>query len=287
MTLFLQTAVNGIFLGGVFSAVAVGLSLIFGVMEVINFAQGEFVMLGAFTAYWIFVFLGLNPLFTCLLIFFVFSIAGYILQKTIVNYVVEAPPLMSLVLLFGIAIALRSGALYLWSGDYRAITFGLTGTYLNFFGIHVSILKFTVLIMTVSSVFGLFLFLQKTKTGTAIQATAQDKETAKLLGVNTNRVYNITFAIGIGITALGGALLASFQSIFPTMGIRYTLFAFFVVVLGGMGYLPGTLIGAMILGLSHSFITMYIGSRYVYLLTFFMLYLLLLVSPKGILGKGR
>jgi len=161
-----------------------------------------------------------------------------------------------------------------------------TGKNLPLLGAHIPVLHLITLIIALLSIYGLFIFLQKTKIGTAIEATAQDREAARLLGVDIKRIYAITFAIGAGLAALGGALLSSMFSIFPNMGITYTLLAFFVVVLGGMGYLPGTFIGALALGIAQSFIVVYLGARHTYMLTFLMLYLLLVFRPKGILGRG-
>lgn len=286
MDLFLQTAINGILLGGIYLVISLGLSLIFGVLHIINIAQGEFVMLGAYAAYWLFVFFGISPLLSFPLIFMIFFIGGYFLQKTTINRVVGAPPLISLVLLFGISLIFRNTVLYVWTADYKAVTTGWTGKNLPLFGVHVPLLRLITLIIALISIYCLSIFLQKTKIGTAIEATAQDREAARLLGVDIKKIYAITFAIGAGLAALGGALLSAIFSIFPNMGIIYTLLAFFVVVLGGMGYLPGTFIGALALGISQSFIVVYLGARHTYMLTFLMLYLLLVFRPKGILGRG-
>ncbi len=286
MDLFLQATTNGILLGGIYLVISLGLSLMFGVLHIINIAQGEFVMLGAYAAYWLFVFFGINPLFSFPLIFMIFFIGGYFLQKIAINRVIGGPPLISLVLLFGISLIFRNTALYVWTADYRAITIRWTGKHLVLFGVHVPLLHLITFIIAFISIYCLFIFLQKTKIGTAIEATAQDREAARLLGVDVKEIYATTFAIGAGLAALGGALLSSIFSIFPNMGITYTLLAFFVVVLGGMGYLPGTFIGALTLGIAQSFIVVYLGARHTYMLTFLMLYLLLVFRPKGILGKG-
>lgn len=286
MVLFLQTTVNGILLGGIYLVISLGLSLIFGVLHIINIAQGEFVMLGAYTAYWLFVFFGIDPLLSFPLIFTIFFIGGYFLQKTVINRVVGAPPLISLVLLFGISLIFRNTALYVWTADYRAVTTSWTGKSFVLLGTYIPLLRLITFIIALVSIYCLFIFLQKTKTGTAIQATAQDREAARLLGVDIKKIYAITFALGAGVAALGGALLSSIFAIFPNMGTTYTLFAFFVVVLGGMGYIPGTFVGALALGIAQSFIVVYLGARHTYMLTFLLLYLLLVFRPKGILGRG-
>ncbi len=286
MTLLLQTIINGLLLGGIYVVIAMGLSLIFGVTHEINLAHGEFVMLGGFTSYWLYAFLNFNPYFSCILIFLFFAALGYILQKYIVNKVVEAPLIISLVLLFGLSLLLRNGALYVWSADRRSVTTAFSGQYLSFWNVNISLTRVIALCMGIVCVIALLLFLGKTKTGKAIKATAQDSEAAKLLGIDTLKIYNLTFAIGIGLAALSGGLLSSIIAIHPTMGISYTLYAFFVVVIGGLGYMPGVLAGGLILGLMQSFITIYIGTRYTFLLSFLGLYFILVFRPRGIFGKG-
>jgi branched-chain amino acid transport system permease protein len=286
MEMLLQTVINGLLLGGIYVVVAIGLSLIFGVTHEINLAHGEFVMLGGFTGYWLYVFFKINPYLSCIIIFFLFGAIGYVLQKHVINRVVEAPLIISLVLLFGISLFFRNAALYVWSADRRSVSTAISGKYLTFFGANVSVSRIIALGIGIICVIGLFIFLHKTKTGKAIQATAQDSEAAKLLGIETLRIYNLAFAIGIGLTALAGGLLASIISIHPTMGVSYTLYAFFVVVIGGLGYMPGTLVGGLTLGLMQSFITIYVGAQFTFLLSFLGLYIILVLRPRGIFGKG-
>lgn len=286
MTFLSQTVINGLLLGGVYVSIAIGLSLVFGVVDIINVAQGEFVMLGAFAVYGLYAIWGLSPYVGSLIVFVVFFFVGCALQKGVINRVVEAPTLMSLALLFGFSIMIRNGALFALSADRRTIETSLSGEFLEAGGLYIPIPRLVALGISISCIVALFIFLNNTKLGTAILATSQDVQAARLMGVNTKKIYNFTFGLGIALTGLGGGLIASFRATFPTMGIQYTLFAFFVVVLGGLGYIPGALYGGLVLGLTQSFITSYISSRYVYTFSFLLLYLLLIARPQGLFGKG-
>ena len=286
MDIFFQTLINGLLLGGIYTTIALGLSLVFGVTHVINVAQGEFVMLGAYSAYVLSLFFGVDPLIAIIVIFPVFFVGGYVLQKALINRVIEAPPLISLVMLFSIAIIARNTVLYIWGPDFRSVSTNIPESNIVVYDIYIPMVRLIMFVLAIVSVVCLFLFLQRTKTGLAIRAIAQNKDAAKALGIDINKTYAITFAIGTGLTAIGGVLIATIVSIYPTMGIVYTLFAFFIVVLGGMGDLPGTLIGAFLLGIMQAFVTAYIGIRYTYLVVFMVLYVILVFRPQGILGRG-
>jgi len=284
--LFYQAILNGILLGGIYIAISVGLSFAFGVMHLINIAQGDLVMLGAFMGYWIYIFVGIDPIFTFPLIFIVFLAIGYVTQKSLVASVMGAPPLMNLVLFFGVSIAIGNAALFIWSPIARITTTELSGASLSFGGLSMPIARLLAFMFSLAMVLSLFVFLRRTKTGMAIVATAQDREAARLMGVDVEKTFAITLGIGFGTAGMAGGLICQIVSITPTMGGIYTLFAFFITVLGGMGYLPGTLVGGLLLGILQSLIITYQSTSIVYLVLFLILYLVLVFRPKGIFGKG-
>jgi branched-chain amino acid transport system permease protein len=286
---FIQAIINGILLGGIYVCISIGLSLAFGVMHIINAAQGEFVMLGAYIAYWVCSFTGVDPLFIFPLIFCIFFVIGYLIQKFLVVRIMGAPAMMSLVLFFGLSILLSNIALMVWSPISRIVTTPLSGMSISIGEISIPIVRLCAFIIALLSIYILFIFLQKTRTGLAIRASSEiigDKEAATLMGIDIGKIYAITLGLGIGMAAMAGALVSSIASITPTMGGIYTLFAFFITVLGGMGYLPGTLIGGMLLGIIQSFIITYYKINIVYFVLFFILYLVLIFRPRGIFGKG-
>ena len=286
---FIQAIINGVLLGGIYTCISIGLSFAFGVMHIINVAQGEFVMLGAFIAYWVCFFTGIDPLFTFPLTFCIFFVVGYLTQKFLVTRIMGAPALMSLVLFFGFSILLSNIALMAWSPITRIVTTPLSGAKISIGEISIPIARLWAFIIASLSVYALFLFLQKTRTGLAIMASSEiigDREAAMLMGIDVKKIHAITLGLGIGTAAMAGALVSSIASISPSMGSIYTLFAFFITVLGGMGYLPGTLVGGVLLGITQSFVITYYNINVVYFVLFLILYLVLIFRPRGIFGKG-
>lgn len=283
---FLQALINGILLGGVYAAYSAGFSLIFGVMGVVNLAHGELIMLGAFTSYWMFVAFNMDPYFTVPFAMVFLFIFGYCLQKYIINRVIEMPHIMSYILTFGIHLVVANAALQLWSHDFRSITTSYSGANAAFGGLNIPYSRLITFMMALAIIWALWFVLSKTETGRAIRATAMDKEVARLMGVNIREIYAVTFGIGAAVTGLAGASISPFVIIFPEMGLGYTITAFCVVVLGGMGYMPGALWGGLILGVAQSLAATYLSGGISVALTFLILFFVLIVRPAGIVGKG-
>lgn len=282
----LQALVNGLLLGGVYAAFSAGFSLIFGVMGVVNIANGEMVMLGAFITYFLFAILKLDPLLTLPFSLLGLFILGYGLQRLVINRVIGAPPIMSYIMTFGIHLTLANLALLAWSADPRIITTTYSGANLAVGGLTIPVIQLVTFILAFVIIAGLYVLLYRTKIGRAIQATAQDREMARLMGISVHQVYAVTFGIGSAITGLSGSLIASFRHVETGMGLPYTIIAFCVVVLGGMGYIPGALIGGLILGIVGSLSTYLFTAGWSITITFFLLYVILLLRPQGILGRG-
>jgi branched-chain amino acid transport system permease protein len=283
---FIQALVNGLLLGGVYAAFSAGFSLIFGVMGVVFIANGEMVMLGAFSSYWLFEILGLDPFLSLPFSLFLLFVLGYLLYRFIINRVVGAPAIMSYIITFGIHLSLSNLALLAWTADPRVITTGYSGLNVSLLGITLPLIHLATFGLALVIIGGLYILLYKTQLGRAIQATAQDRETARLMGISVKRVFALTFGIGTALTGVAGSLIAVIRSIEPGMGLPYTIIAFCVVVLGGMGYIPGALVGGLILGIINSLSTYFFTAGWSLAITFFLLYLLLLLRPQGILGKG-
>jgi branched-chain amino acid transport system permease protein len=285
-TVFIQAAVNGLLLGGVYAAYSAGFSLIFGVMGVVNLAHGDLVMLGAFTSYWMFRWLGMDPYLTVPFAMAILFVLGYLIQRYVINRVIELPSIMSYILTFGIHLIVANTALQLWTHDYRSITTSYSGANWELCGIHLPCARTITFLLAVLIVGALWFFLMRTETGRAIRATAMDKEVARIMGVDIRQIYAVTFGIGAAISGLAGALISPFVIIFPEMGLHYTLIAFCVVVLGGMGYMPGALWGGAVLGLAQSLSAAYLSAGISVTITFLILFLMLIFRPAGIAGKG-
>jgi branched-chain amino acid transport system permease protein len=286
MLLFLQSLINGILLGGVYAAYSAGFSLIFGVMGVVNLFHGEMVMLGAFITFWLFTLLHLDPFLSIPASMVSLFVFGYFIQRGLINRVIASPPMISYILTFGIHLIISYSALWIWTADFRTVTTRTSGSNADLVGIIVPYARLATFVVALMVVMALSLFLSKTEMGRAIQATAQDKELARLMGVKVRKVYAITFGIGAAITGLAGSLLSTYFIIYPQMGLAYTVIAFCVVVLGGMGYIPGALWGGLILGVVQSLTATYLHAGLSGALTFIILFIMLILRPAGISGKG-
>jgi branched-chain amino acid transport system permease protein len=284
--LIAQALLNGVLLGGIYAVYSAGFSLIFGVMKVINVAHGEFVMLGAFVTYWLFVLTRIDPFLTAPIAMAALFALGYLLQRLVIHRVVAAPPLMSLLLTFGISLVIANTASAVWTTDFRMVTTSYAGTNFSVGGLVVPAARVATFGVALLVVALLYAFLQKTEVGRAIRATAQDRDMARLMGVDCRRIFAMTFAVGAAITGLAGSLVTAYFPIFPNMGATYTLFAFCVVVLGGMGYIPGALWGGLALGIIQSMSGTFLSAGISFVITFVVLYLMLVLRPAGLTGRG-
>jgi len=286
MLLFLQSLINGILLGGIYAAYSAGFSLIFGVMGVVNIFHGEMVMLGAFLTYWIFTLLHVDPFLTLPLSVVSLFAFGYLIQRVLINRVVDARPMISYILTFGVHLIIAYTALWVFTADFRTVTTSYSGLNADLGGIIIPYARLATFCLALVVVTGLYILLYRSEVGRAIQATAQDKEVARLMGVKVHRIYAVTFGIGAAITGVAGSLIATYFIIFPQMGLPYTIVAFCVVVLGGMGYIPGALWGGLILGTVQSLTATYLNAGISGAFTFILLFIMLVVRPAGIAGKG-
>lgn len=285
-SILLQAVVNGLLLGGVYAAYSAGFSLIFGVMGVVNLAHGELIMLGAFTSYWMFQLLGIDPYIGAPVSAGTLFVLGYLIQKYIINRVIDLPHIMSYILTFGIHLVIANTAIKLWTHDFRSITTSYSGANAAILGLNIPYSRLATFFLAVFVIAFLWFFMNRSETGRAIRATAMDKDVARLMGVNIREVYAITFGIGAAVTGLAGAAISPFVIIFPEMGLQYTIVAFCVVVLGGMGYMPGALWGGLVLGVIQSLAAAYLSAGISVAATFLILFLMLVFRPAGIVGKG-
>ncbi len=286
MLFFFQSLVNGLLLGGIYAACSAGFSLAFGVMGVVNLSHGDFVMLGAFITYWLFILLGMDPFLTLPFTLVTLYGLGFFLQRLTINRLVGAPPIMSYLLTFGLHLVLSNMALRAWTADYRTVNTAYSGLTWNWGGIILPVSRLTTFGVAMGVILGLYYLLYCTEIGRAVRATAQDREMARLTGVRIFKIYTFTFALATSITGLAGSLISNTFVIYPQMGLPFTITAFCVVVLGGMGYVPGTLLGGFVLGVVESLTTTYLTAGISLVLTFFLLLLMLILRPGGILGKG-
>lgn len=286
MTLFIQALITGLLNGGVYAAYSSGFSLIFGVMNIVNIFHGELIMVGAFTTYWLYTLYNIDPFLTLPLSVLSAGATGYIVQRYIINRVVEAPPMISYLCTFGIHLILANLALLFWSADFRTVTTSYSGVGFSLGQLTIPIARLITFFIAVCTTFGLYLFLEKARYGKAIRAASQDKQMARLVGIDIRKVYALTFALGAAVTGLAGGLISTHFVIYPQMGLPYTIIAFCVVVLGGMGYIPGALVGGLCIGVVQSLTATYLTSGLSIAITFILLFIILVLKPRGIMGKG-
>lgn len=279
-----QVIVSGLLAGALYSMVALGLALIFGVMRVINIAHGTILMLGAYTTFWWFHLFQVNPYLSLLVSMPLMFLLGVVLQRTMVSRVVDAPELSSLLLTFGVSLAIVNLTQLAFSSDLRSVEY-LTGAFLvGPFALSKS--RLISFVFAVSITLLAFWFLQKTKLGKAIRATSQSSEVAMVCGINVGRIHLYAFGIASALAAAGGSLVAVMIAIQPEMGQVYTLKSFLVIVLGGAGNYPGALVGGMLLGLVEQLSSLFLTTQLSEAVAYVLLVLVLLLRPTGLLG-GR
>jgi branched-chain amino acid transport system permease protein len=284
----LDIAIGGLLTGGIYALIAMGLSLQYGVARVLNIAHGEFIMLGAFTTFSLYTVFGINPLLTLAMIGPVVFAVGFLLHRTMFTRLRVAAPnpdvyvANSMLATFGLMFIIQNLALLGWGADLRSYTYLSFGV--DLFGATFAANRLVSLGFAIGIGVAFYLFLIRTRMGKAIRASAQDPATAGLMGVNINRVLAICFGLGAVMAALAGTLLSMRIPITPTMGLNYTVIAIIVVVLGGLGSIPGSFIGGFILGIIGTIVN-YIEPSLSMAAYYFIFMLLLLVRPKGIFGK--
>lgn len=289
MDLLLQTLLNGLLIGGVVATFSIGFQLTFGVLHVIDFAVGAWVVLGGYLAYWMSTLLGVDGFFALPVAFLVFGAAGYLIGPVVYqvrNSRTARPELMALALTFGLFTLLRGGMLTLWGFNTRSVPTVLSGESVMIGTVAVPLLRVAAFAFAIGAAAALFYVLFRTRYGLAIRAVAENRHYAGLMGVDVKRLSANVYGIYAGITGMAGVLMGAIYSVNPEIGLRYTLFAFFVAVLAGLGSVGGAVLAALLLGVIEALVATYAGSSFSHLAIFTTLYLVLLVSPRGILRRG-
>jgi len=279
-----QALVSGFLMGLIYSLVSVGLTIIWGVMDVINFAHGDFLMLAMFITYWLYTLFGFDPLVSIPLAAIGIFLLASITYRLLIKRILTESLLTTLLATFGLSLFLRNSAQFLWRADYRTILNPVLQGSFSVAGIYVSIPKLVGALISVITVTLVYLFMKKTRIGRAIQAVSMDREAALLMGINADRIYNITFGIGGACVGIAGALLANFYPISPQAGIFFSIIAFTCVALGGFGSILGSLIAGVIIGIVESVGGFLIGPAFKYAIVFLVYLLVVLIRPKGLFG---
>ena len=287
MALFLQSVISGVLIGGVYALIGIGLTIIFGVMRIINFAHGDLMMVGMYLAFFCWKLLGLDPFISVLVIIPVMFAFGGLVQWLVIDRAVTALPQNQILLTIGIGLVLSSTAMMLFTSDYRILTTSYSSSSFTLAGISLSVPLTIGFAITAVITALLYWFLIKTDLGLALRATAQDRDAAQLMGINVRRISVFAFGLGAALAGTAGALVSPTYYIFPQVGSTFTLKAFVIVVLGGMGSVVGATLGGVLIGMVESLSAVYVGSGWKDVVVYALFLLVLLVRPSGLLGRSR
>ena len=275
--------VTGVLLGGIYALVSIGLTLIFGVIQVVNFAQGEFVMLGMYGAFYAHKWWGLDPYVAILVVGPATFLLGIVVQRLIIQPLLDEP-VMQIFATFGLVILIQNSVLASTHGVPRTTRTGYSSSVLDAGFATISVARLVVLAFTIAAALALLAFLRRTMLGTAIRAVAHDRMAARLMGIDVERVYMLTFGLGVALAAVAGAMLAPIYTVTPSIGFNFILPAFAVVILGGLGSIQGALLGGLIVGLVESFSGFYLDPSLKQAIWFALFIAVLVVKPNGLLG---
>ena len=280
----LQQIINGLLIGFIYSLIAIGLTLIWGVMNIVNFAHGDFLMVGMFTSFWLYTLYGLDPIFSIPICFALLFVLGVLLYRFVVSKVMKGPMLAQLVVTFGISIFLSNLAVYFWTPDFRLLPPTLLEGNWEIGGQTLSIPKAVASLGSIIVSVCMVLFLKKTKTGKAILATEMDRESALLMGINTDRINSLSFGIGAALVGVAGAFLSTYYYIYPQVGGLFGTIAFCVVALGGFGSIEGAFIAGVLVGLTQTLGGYFFDPSYKYAIVFLIYLITIWIRPQGLLG---
>jgi len=284
---FVQSVVSGVLTGSLYAMIGVGLTIVFGVMRIINLAHGEMVMLGMYGAFWGHVLWNVDPFVSVLLSVPLMFLGGMLVYRFLLRKIIPGGELNTLLYTAGLSLLIANLALFVWTGDYRTIKLRYALTPLRPFGIAVPIPLAIAFGLAILITAALYLFLSRTDVGRAIRATSQNPEAAALMGVNVDRIATVTFGLGTALAGAAGALLAPSLYLYPTVGEILIAKCFVIVVLGGLGSVMGAIAGGVLLGLVESLGAVYVSVAYKDTIGFVMFLLVLLLRPSGLFGVGK
>jgi branched-chain amino acid transport system permease protein len=284
---FIQSVVSGVLTGSLYAMIGVGLTVVFGVMRIINLAHGDLVMLGMYGAFWGLALWRLDPFVSILLWVPLMFLGGTLIYRFLLKTIIPGGELNTLLYTAGLSLLIANLALFVWSGDYRTIKLRYALSPMRPFGIAVPVPLALAFGLAIFITAGLYLFLARTDMGRAIRATSQNPEAAALMGVNVDRISMVTFGLGSALAGAAGVLLAPSLYLYPTVGEILIAKCFVIVVLGGLGSVAGAISGGVLLGLVESLGAVYVSVAYKDTIGFVLFMLVLLFRPSGLFGVGK
>jgi branched-chain amino acid transport system permease protein len=289
--LVIQGALSGLLIGGIYGLIALGLTLVFGTMRVVNFAQGALLMVAMFMSYWLSVLVGLHPYLTPLVTVPVLFALGYLVQLWLVSPLLAREkvrePMSVLLMTLGLSMVLENAALMAFSADYKTVQVSQTNAVWLVGDYIVSVARFWGLVAMAATVLGLWAFLTRTDLGRAIRAVGQDRQVARLLGIDDRVIYNYAFGISTAIMGIAAAALLPFYYTHPSVGTTFLLKAFVIVVLGGLGSMPGAALGGLAVGVIEGVVGIFTQAAMAQIILFAIFVAMLFFRPAGLLGVER
>ena len=285
MSQFTQQVILGLLLGGVYVAVALGFSLVWGILNIVNLAHGALVIVGSYITWDLFTRWHIDPFLSLPIDALVLFVIGYALQRGVINRVIRAPLLFTFLLTFGINLIIVSLLLLIFTPDFRSVTPSYSGNGLHLGSVTIPYIRFGGLVVAFLLAGAMWTILNRTRIGAAILAVGADRDAAQLVGIDLRHMYALTFGIGAAFAGVAGGIISTFQSITPTAGDPYTLQAFAVVILGGLGRVSATVLGGLTFGLIEILGQSGPGPGYANAIAFVVLVIVLVVRPRGLLGR--
>lgn len=285
LTIFLQIILSGLIMGLIFALIAVGLTLIWGVMDILNFAHGEFLMLAMFLSFWMFSLWRIDPLWSLPVTVIALMAIGWLTYRLIIKKVLHAPGLTALLATFGLSILIKNLAQFFWTPDFRHIQGAiLSDKTLEIFSLNFNLAEVAAALGSALITYLIYYLIFKTKTGRAIRATSLDRDTAQLMGIDIERIFSLTFMLGGGCVGVAGALLINFYYVFPNVGSLFGILAFVTVALGGFGNITGAFWAGIIIGIVETAGGVFVAPVFKYTIVFIMYLIIMLIRPKGLFG---
>jgi branched-chain amino acid transport system permease protein len=285
MNLFAQILVNGTLQGGLYAVMALGLALVWGVLNIVNLAHGAFIMLGAYASWYLYTYLHIDPFLGLPITALVMFALGYVLQRGLLNLVIRAPMFNTLLITFGLEVVLTYMAQLIFSADFRTINPPYAGNSLVLGDVVFPVARLAAFGVAIVLTVSMWLFLLHTRLGRAIRATAQNLVAARLYGVEPRHLYAMTFGLGIALAGAAGTLYGTVSQINPYIGASLTAKSFAISIIGGLDNPLGVIVGGLFLGIVESLTTLYIGQTFADVASFGILALVLILRPGGLLGK--
>lgn len=285
LDVIIQLIINGLLLGGIYALLSIGLTLIFGVLEIVNFAHGEFLMVSMYVTFLLFSYLGMDPYLSLVVIIPVFFLFGYATERILIKPLLNDPPINQIFATIGLGLIFSNLALLFFKADFRTVKTSYSNANITFGNYFVSVPRVIAFVIAIALIAVLLIYLKKTFTGKAIRALAQQRKAAMLMGINVHRTYAIAFGMGIAAVGAAGAVLMPLFFVFPTVGSLFSLIAFVVVILGGYNSLAGCLAAGLIIGIIEGFSGFFISPHLKEVVYFVMFIFILIFRPTGLFGK--